>query len=59
MRTRVFHRWLAKAGLEKRGLHDIRHSYATLRIQAGDNIADVSRQLGHADIKTTIILIRC
>ncbi len=53
-RTRVFHKCLANAGLEKRGLHDLRHTYATLRIQAGDNIADVSRQLGHADIKTTI-----
>ncbi len=53
-RTRVFHKCLAKAGLEKRRLHDLRHTYATLRIQDGDNIADVSRQLGHADIKITV-----
>jgi integrase len=35
-------------------IHDIRHSYATIRISAGHNIADVSRQLGHASIKITV-----
>jgi integrase len=28
-------------------LHDLRHTYATLRIAKGDNILDVSKQLGH------------
>ncbi len=28
-------------------IHDLRHTYATLRISKGDNIADVSNQLGH------------
>jgi integrase len=35
-------------------LHDLRHTYATLRIQAGHNIADVSRQLGHHSIRITV-----
>ena len=29
--------------------HDLRHTYATLRIAKGDNIVDVSNQLGHHD----------
>jgi integrase len=30
-------------------LHGLRHTYATLRIAKGDNIVDVSNQLGHHD----------
>ena len=30
-------------------IHDLRHSYATLRVAKGDNIVDVSNQLGHHD----------
>jgi integrase len=35
-------------------LHDLRHSYATLRIAKGDNILDVSKQLGHHKVAFTI-----
>jgi integrase len=35
-------------------LHDLRHTYATLRIAKGDNIVDVSKQLGHSKIETTL-----
>jgi integrase len=35
-------------------LHQLRHTYATLRIQAGHNIADVSKQLGHSSIKIIV-----
>lgn len=34
--------------------HDLRHSYAYIRLSRGHNIADVSRTLGHADIKITV-----
>lgn len=34
--------------------HDLRHSYATLRIAKGDNIVDVSKQLGHSSIEITL-----
>jgi integrase len=32
----------------------VRHTYATLRISKGDNIADVSKQLGHHSVKLTL-----
>jgi integrase len=46
-RKRVFWKALKKAGLRRIRIHDLRHTYATLRISKGDNIADVSNQLGH------------
>ncbi len=30
-------------------IHDLRHTYATLRVAKGDNIVDISNQLGHHD----------
>jgi integrase len=35
-------------------IHDLRHTYATLRVAKGDNILDVSRQLGHHSVAFTI-----
>lgn len=54
LRKRVFYRILEKAGLRKIRMHDMRHTYATLRIQSGHNIADVSKQLGHHSINITV-----
>jgi integrase len=34
--------------------HDLRHTYATLRLAKGDNLVDVSKQLGHSSIETTL-----
>ncbi len=34
-------------------LHDLRHSYATLSLQAGIDLKTISASLGHADIGTT------
>ena len=53
-RPRVFNKALKKAGLRKIRIHDLRHTYATLRISKGDNIADVSNQLGHHSVKLTL-----
>jgi integrase len=53
-RSRIFKKTLSKAGLRKIRIHDLRHTYATLRISKSDNIPDVSKQLGHHDIKTTL-----
>lgn len=50
----ILRKWLKKAGLRRVTFHSLRHSYATLRLQKGDNILDVSKQLGHHDIKITI-----
>lgn len=33
--------------------HDLRHSYATIRLMRGHNVGDVSYQLGHSSIKIT------
>lgn len=54
LRRRVFHKALEKAELRQIRIHDLRHTYATLRIQSGHNIADVSKQLGHHSIKITV-----
>ena len=54
VRARVHYKMCEKASLRRVRIHDLRHSYATIRITAGHNIADVSRQLGHASIKITV-----
>ena len=46
-RRRVFIKALEKAKFRQIRIHDLRHTYATLRISKGDNIADASNQLGH------------
>jgi len=54
LRTRIHYKICEKAKLRSIRIHDLRHSYATIRISAGHNLADVSRQLGHASIKITV-----
>jgi len=54
VRGRVHYKACEKAKLRRIRIHDIRHSYATIRINAGHNIADVSKQLGHESIKITV-----
>lgn len=49
----VFHRVLRAAGIRHIRPHDLRHTYATLAIQAGVPLLTVSRQLGHESISTT------
>ena len=53
-RRRVHSKILEKAGLRHVRIHDLRHTYATLRLSKGDNILDVSKQLGHASVKMTL-----
>ena len=53
-RKRIFIKALEKAELRRIRIHDLRHTYATLRISKGDNIADVSKQLGHHSVKLTL-----
>ncbi len=53
-RRRIFNKALQKAEMRRIRIHDLRHTYATLRISKGDNIADVSNQLGHHSIKLTM-----
>ena len=53
-RKRVHKKILEKAGIRHVRIHDLRHTYATLRLAKGDNIIDVSKQLGHASVKMTL-----
>ena len=53
-RRRVFNKALKDSKLRTIRIHDLRHTYATLRIAKGDNIADVSGQLGHHSVKLTL-----
>ena len=53
-RHRFFYKVLEKANVRKIGIHGLRHTYATLRIAKGDNLADVSNQLGHHSVKFTM-----
>jgi integrase len=53
-RRRIFYKALEKAELRRIRINDLRHTYATLRISKGDNIADVSKQLGHHSVKLTL-----
>ena len=51
---RVFTRLLRKAELHQRRVHDLRHTFASLLLQAGAPITYVSQQLGHADAAITL-----
>ncbi len=46
-------RCLQSANLRRIRIHDLRHSYATIRLLRGHNVGDVSYQLGHSSIKMT------
>jgi integrase len=52
-RRDVFEKAIKKSGVKRIKIHGLRHTYATLRISKGDNVADVSKQLGHHSVKFT------
>jgi len=43
----------ALAGVKKIRIHDFRHSHVSLLANAGINIQEIARRLGHSDIKMT------
>ncbi len=49
----ALHTILNKLDLQEIRVHDLRHSYATIRLLKGHNIGDVSYQLGHSSISIT------
>ena len=44
----------SEAGLQDVRLHDLRHTYASIAVMAGENILTVGRLLGHNDPGTTL-----
>jgi len=42
------------AGLPEIRVHDLRHSHASMLIDMGTNIFEISRRLGHESVKTTM-----
>jgi integrase len=51
---RVFLPVLAKAGIRKIRLHDLRHTFGSLLLQNGASIVYVKDQMGHSSIQVTI-----
>ncbi len=45
---------LKTINLDDRRFHDLRHTYATIALQNGDNIKTVSKNLGHATVAFTL-----
>jgi len=53
-RSRIYNLALQKTGLRKIRIHDLRHTYASFLIQAGESLAYIRDQLGHHSIKVTV-----
>jgi integrase len=51
---RVFLPVLAKAGIRKIRLHDLRHTFGSLLLQTGASIVYVKEQMGHSSIQVTV-----
>jgi site-specific recombinase XerD len=51
--THMLQAALHRTGFPRQRFHDLRHAYATLMIEDGEELAIVSRSLGHADLSTT------
>jgi integrase len=51
--NRYWHRIITLSGLSRRTPHDMRHTYATLRLSKGDSLAEVSKEMGHGNTDLT------
>jgi len=51
---RVFLPVLAKAGIRRIRLHDLRHTFGSLLLQNGASIVYVKEQMGHSSIQVTV-----
>ena len=56
IRFKVWYRLLRRAELRAVRLHDLRHTYASLLLQAGVPMIYVKEQLGHSSINVTVDL---
>jgi len=51
--THTFQAAVERAGLPRQRFHDLRHAFATLLQEDGEDLAVMSRMIGHASITTT------
>ena len=51
--THGFHAALRRADLPRQRFHDLRHACATLLLKHGEELAVVSKLLGHSSVTTT------
>jgi len=55
LRSRVFKPALKAAGIERSlRIHDLRHTFASLLINQGENLKVIQQQMGHGSIKVTV-----
>ena len=54
MYNRKFLPTVKKAKINRIRFHDLRHTYASLLIDQGENIKYIQNQMGHASIKVTL-----
>jgi integrase len=54
--TRRFNRLVDRAGLPRIRLHDVRHTYATLSLDAGVEPKVVNDRIGHANMAYTLTI---
>lgn len=54
--ARIWRPLLAQLGIPSRGVHQVRHTYATLTLGAGEPVHVVSAIMGHSDVATTLRL---
>ena len=51
--SREFDRLIARHQLRRIRLHDLRHTSASLGLESGESLVEVSRRLGHSSITVT------
>ena len=51
---RSFYRVLSNCGIERTGVHSLRHTFASMLFEQGVDIKTISTLLGHASTKITL-----